>query len=80
MKKALLLFAFTGLLAGTSVANTGDDKDKAKSKKECCKKDGDAKACAGEKKESCNKGEAKSCCKKKAEASNEVKPAEAPKN
>jgi hypothetical protein len=67
MKKVFLALAFTGLLAGTAVANIkGDDKDKAKAKKECCKKDGDAKACAGEKKETCAKGE-KSCCKKKAE-------------
>jgi SET domain-containing protein len=68
MKKALLMLALTGLMTGTALANTGDDKDKAKSKKECCKK-GEAKSCAGEKKESCAKGETKSCCKKKAEAS-----------
>lgn len=78
MKKALLMLAFTGLLAGTASANTGDDKDK-KAKKECCKK-GDAKACAGEKKEGCAKGEAKACCKKKSEASaTDAKPAEQPK-
>ncbi|MGE0566761.1 MAG: hypothetical protein AB7O73_02340 [Bacteroidia bacterium] len=64
MKKALVLLAFTGLLAGTAFAgNNGDDKDK-KAKKECCKKG--KKACAGEKKEGCNK-EKKSCCKKKSE-------------
>lgn len=63
MKKLLMLAAFVGLLSSTSVAAVkGDDKDK-KAKKECCKKEGTAKACAGEKKE----GEAKSCCKKKAE-------------
>lgn len=28
---------------------------------------GEGKACAGEKKEACEKGEKKSCCKKKAE-------------
>lgn len=84
MKKVLLALAFTGLLAGTAVAFTkGDDKDKAKAKKECCKKDGDAKACAGEKKETCAKGE-KSCCKKKAEgttstAAADTKTAEQPK-
>jgi len=83
MKKVLLALAFTGLLAGTAVANIkGDDKDK-KAKKECCKKDGDAKACAGEKKETCAKAE-KSCCKKKAEgttstASADTKAAEQPK-
>jgi hypothetical protein len=79
MKKALLLLAFTGLMAGTAFAGNGDDKEKAKAKKECCKKN-DAKACAGEKKESCDKTEAKSCCKKKAEASTETKASEAPKN
>jgi len=69
MKKALLMLAFTGLMAGTVAAHNGDDKDKGKkAKKECCKKDA-SKACAGEKKESCTKAEAKSCCKKKAEAS-----------
>ncbi len=79
MKKALLMLAFTGLMAGTAFAHNGDDKDKAKTKKECCKKS-DAKACAGEKKESCDKGEAKACCKKKTEASNETKPTEQPKS
>ncbi|MCB0410659.1 MAG: hypothetical protein KDD29_10600 [Flavobacteriales bacterium] len=66
MKKALLVLAFTGLLAGTAFAgNNGDDKDKGKkAKKECCKKS--KKACAGEKKEGCDKAK-KSCCKKKAE-------------
>lgn len=79
MKKALLMLAFTGLMAGTAFAANGDDKDKAKAKKECCKK-GEGKSCAGEKKESCDKGEAKACCKKKAEASTETKASEAPKN
>ncbi len=66
MKKVLMLAAFVGLLSSTSVAAVkGDDKDK-KAKKECCKKDGNAKACAGEKKDG-KEGEAKSCCKKKAE-------------
>ncbi|MDZ4664335.1 MAG: hypothetical protein SGJ15_05615 [Bacteroidota bacterium] len=86
MKKVLLALAFTGLLAGNVLAGEGtkgDDKDKAKAKKECCKKDGDAKACAGEKKETCAKGE-KSCCKKKAEgttstAAADTKTAEQPK-
>ncbi len=56
--------AFTGLLASSAVANTfGDDKDK--NKKEC--KKSDTKACAGEKKEGCAKGE-KSCCKSKTAA------------
>lgn len=60
MKKFLLLAAFTGLMASSSIAGTyGDDKDK--NKKEC-KKEG--KSCAGEKKEGCSK-EGKSCCKKK---------------
>jgi len=64
MKKIFLVAAFAGLLGSSAVANTfGDDKDK-KAKKEC--KAGDAKACAGEKKEGCAKGE-KSCCKKKSE-------------
>lgn len=64
MKKLFLAAAFAGLLGSSAMANTfGDDKDK-KAKKEC--KAGDAKACAGEKKEGCAKGE-KSCCKKKAE-------------
>jgi hypothetical protein len=67
MKKILLMAAFAGMLGTAAVANTfGDDKDKGKNKKECKK---DAKACAGEKKEGCAKGEAKACCKKKAEAS-----------
>lgn len=63
-----MLAAFVGLLSSASVAAVrGDDKDK-KAKKECCKKDGNAKACAGEKKEACAKGgETKACCKKKAE-------------
>ena len=80
MKKALLLLAFTGLLAGTASANTkGDDKDKKAAKKECCKKES-GKACAGEKKETCAKGETKACCKKKTEATTEAaKPAEQPK-
>ncbi len=71
MKKALLMLAFTGLLAGTASAITkGDDKDKkTAAKKECCKKDG-AKACAGDK---------KACCKKGGEATAATKPAEAPK-
>jgi hypothetical protein len=70
MKKVLLALAFTGLLAGSALAGEtpkGDDKAKAK-KEGCCKKDGNAKACAGEDKATCTKGE-KSCCKKKAEAS-----------
>lgn len=68
MKKLVLAAAFAGLFASAAVANTfGDDKDKdKKAKKEC--KAGEAKACAGEKKEGCAKGE-KSCCKKKTEAS-----------
>lgn len=66
MKKLVLVAALAGLFTSAAVAGTyGDDKDK-KAKKEC--KAGDAKACAGEKKEGCAKGE-KSCCKKKAEAS-----------
>ena len=78
MKKALLMLAFTGLLAGTASAITkGDDKDKAKAKKECCKKDG-AKACAGDKKDASAKGEGKACCKKNGEATAATKPA--PKN
>ena len=65
MKKIFLVAAFAGLLGSSAVAGTfGDDKDK-KAKKEC--KAGEAKACAGEKKEGCAKGE-KSCCKKKGEA------------
>ena len=74
MKKLFLMAAFAGLLANAAVANTkGDDKDK-KDKKEC-KKDG--KACAGEKKEGCTKGE-KSCCQKGAKQANgtTAKPAE----
>lgn len=64
MKKIFLMTAFIGLLGSTIIANTkGDDKDK--NKKESKK---DSKACAGEKKEGCDKGE-KSCCKKKTEAS-----------
>ena len=84
MKKVLLALAFTGLLAGTALAGEGTKgDDKAKAKKECCKKDGDAKACAGENKSTCTKGE-KSCCKKKAEASTataaaDTKTAEQPK-
>lgn len=72
MKKVLMLAAFVGLLSSAAVANTkGDDKDK-KAKKECCKK-GEAKACAGEKKEACAKdGEAKACCKKKTEGTASV--------
>lgn len=64
MKKTLLLAAFVGLLSSSAVANTfGDDKNKKDSKKT------ESKACAGEKKEGCAKGE-KSCCKsKKADAS-----------
>ncbi len=66
MKKLLLIAAFAGLLGSSAVAgNPGDDKDK-KAKKEC--KAGE-KACAGEKKEGCAKGEKSSCCKKKTEAS-----------
>ena len=62
MKKLFLIAAFAGLLGSSAIAGTkGDDKDK-KAKKEC--KAGDAKACAGEKKEGCAKGE-KSCCKNK---------------
>jgi hypothetical protein len=63
MKKLLLVAAFAGMLGSTALAGTyGDDKkDKKESKKT-------EKACAGEKKEGCAKGE-KSCCKKKAEAS-----------
>ncbi len=70
MKKVLLALAFTGLVTGSALAGeTPKGDDKAKAKKECCKKDGNAKACAGESKEAtCSKGE-KSCCKKKAEAS-----------
>lgn len=60
MKKALLMLAFTGLLGSVAIANTGDDKDKDKGKKECCKK-GEAKAC-------CKKDGAKACSgEKKAE-------------
>lgn len=67
MKKILLLAAFAGMLGSAAIANNpGDDKDKGKAKKECCKKG--EKACAGEKKEGCAKGEAKACCKKKAES------------
>lgn len=67
MKKVLLMLAFTGLVGGLSAANTGDDKDKDKGKKECCKKaeakscckkDG-AKACSGEKKAEEKKAEEK---------------------
>ncbi|HOZ87893.1 MAG TPA: hypothetical protein PL029_09050 [Bacteroidia bacterium] len=73
MKKLLLLAAFAGLLGSSAVAGTnGDDKGK-KAKKEC--KAGDAKACAGEKKEGCAKGE-KSCCKKKAEGTAAATPAD----
>jgi uncharacterized membrane protein len=69
MKKVLLMAAFAGLLASSAVANTfGDDKDK-NAKKEC-KKDG--KACAGEKKEGCEKGQ-KSCCKHKEASSDSDK-------
>jgi hypothetical protein len=65
MKKLFLMAAFAGLLSSSAVANTfGDDKDK--NKKDCKKTE--AKACAGEKKEGCTKGE-KSCCKKKSETS-----------
>jgi hypothetical protein len=85
MKRILLMAAFAGMLGSAAVANTfGDDKDKGKHKKECCKKG--EKACAGEKKEACAKGDAKACCKKKSEAStasapadNAVKPAEGTK-
>lgn len=52
--------AFAGLLGSSAVANVKGD-DKEKNKKECKK---DSKACAGEKKEGCTKGE-KSCCKNK---------------
>jgi hypothetical protein len=70
MKKLFLIAAFAGLLGSSAVAGTlGDDKGK-KEKKEC--KAGDAKACAGEKKEGCAKGE-KSCCKNKSTASAETK-------
>lgn len=67
MKKVLLMLAFTGLVGGLSAANLGDDKDKDKGKKECCKK-GEAKAC-------CKKdGDKKACSgEKKAEASKETK-------
>lgn len=67
MKKVLLMLAFTGLVGGLSAANLGDDKDKDKAKKECCKK-GEAKAC-------CKKdGDKKACSgEKKAEASKETK-------
>lgn len=69
MKKLFLMAAFAGLLANSAVANTkGDDKGKKETKE--CKKDG--KACAGEKKEGCAKGE-KSCCKKGAEKGTENK-------
>lgn len=62
MKKLFLIVAFTGLLGSTVIANTkGDDKDK--NKKEGKK---GSKACAGEKKEGCSKGQ-KSCCKMKSE-------------
>jgi hypothetical protein len=72
MKKLFLVAAFAGLLGSSAIANTfGDDKDK-KAKKEC--KAGDAKACAGEKKEGCAKGE-KSCCKKKETAAATPAPA-----
>lgn len=58
MKKLVLVAAFAGLLGSTAVAaHKGDDKDK-KAKKECCKKGGEGKACAGEKKDG------KACCKK----------------
>ena len=63
MKKFLLIAAFAGMLGSTMLAGTnGDDK---KGKKDSKKTE---KACAGEKKEGCEKGE-KSCCRKKAEAS-----------
>lgn len=73
MKKLLLVAAFAGMLGSTAFAVTnGDDK-----KKKCCKSKTEAKACAGEKKEACAKGE-KACCKKKSEATASAteKPAE----
>jgi hypothetical protein len=59
MKKLVLMLALTGLVGSVSAAVKGDDKDKDKAKKECCKKDG--KSC-------CKKGEGKACSgEKKAE-------------
>jgi hypothetical protein len=58
MKKLVLMLAFAGMVGSLSAAVKGDDKDKDKAKKECCKKDGkscckkgEGKACSGEKKE-----------------------------
>ena len=61
MKKLVLMLAFAGMVGSLSAAVKGDDKDKDKAKKECCKKDG-GKAC-------CKKGEGKACSgEKKADA------------
>jgi hypothetical protein len=66
MKKLVLMLALTGLVGGLSAKTTGDDKDKDKGKKECCKKDG-GKAC-------CKKDGAKSCSgEKKGEKKEEKK-------
>ncbi|MBX3164610.1 MAG: hypothetical protein KF900_09015 [Bacteroidetes bacterium] len=82
MKKLFLMAAFAGLLTSAAVANTnGDDKNKGKDKKECCKKGDSSKSCAGEKKDATASNE-KACCKKggaTAEAGKETKAAESKK-
>ncbi len=71
MKKLVLMLAFAGMAGSISAMSLtkGDDKDKDKAKKECCKK-GEGKAC-------CKKGEGKACSgDKKAEGTKETKPEE----